>query len=62
MGKLFVTGATGGVGIISLMLLSKLGYEVSAITGKKESEQMLKSYGAKQIPKRDQFHEPLKSP
>lgn len=62
MGKLFVTGATGGVGIISLMLLSKLGYEVSAITGKKESEQMLKNYGAKEIMMRDQFDEPLKSP
>ena len=44
-GKLFVTGATGGWHYLS-MLLSKLGYEVSAITGKK-SEQMLKSYGAK---------------
>ena len=62
MGKLFVTGATGGVGIISLMLLSKLGYEVSAITGKQESEQMLKNYGAKEIMMRDQFDEPLKSP
>ena len=62
MWKLFVTGATGGVGIISLMLLSKLGYEVSAITGKKESEQMLKSYGAKEIIMRNEFDGPLKSP
>ena len=34
MGKVFVTGATGGVGIVAMMLLSKLGFEVTAITGK----------------------------
>ena len=33
-GKVFVSGVTGGVGIISLMLFSKLGFEVTAITGK----------------------------
>ena len=39
MGKLFVTGATGGVGIVAMMLLSKLGFEVTAITGKMDSEE-----------------------
>ena len=45
-GKLFVTGATGGVGIVAMMLLSKLGFEVVAITGKLDSQDMLKEYGA----------------
>ncbi|MEK9620475.1 MAG: alcohol dehydrogenase catalytic domain-containing protein, partial [Flavobacteriales bacterium] len=33
-GDVFVSGVTGGVGIISLMLFKKLGFNVSAITGK----------------------------
>ena len=48
-GKLFVTGATGGVGIVAMMLLSKLGFEVVAITGKLESQDMLKEYGASEV-------------
>ena len=48
-GNVFVSGVTGGVGIISLMLFSKLGFEVSAITGKTEQEDLLKTLGAKQI-------------
>ena len=30
-----VTGATGGVGSIAVMILSKFGYNVTAVTGKK---------------------------
>ena len=41
MGKVFVTGATGGVGIVAMMLLSKLGFEVTAITGKMDSKELL---------------------
>ena len=48
-GKLFVTGATGGVGIVAMMLLSKLGFEVVAITGKLESQDMLEKYGASEL-------------
>ena len=33
--KSIVTGSTGGVGSIAVMLLSKLGSEVTAVTGKK---------------------------
>ena len=35
--EVLVTGATGGVGSIAVMALSKLGYNVTAVTGKKIS-------------------------
>jgi acrylyl-CoA reductase (NADPH) len=44
-----VTGASGGVGSISVMILNKLGYEVTAVTGKIANEKYLKSLGAKKI-------------
>ena len=61
-GKLFVTGATGGVGIVAMMLLSKLGFEVVAITGKLESQDMLKKYGASEVITREVLDQPLISP
>ena len=61
-GKLFVTGATGGVGIVAMMLLSKLGFEVVAITGKLESQDMLKKYGASEVITREDLDQPLISP
>jgi len=45
-GKVIVTGATGGVGSVTTMLLAKLGYEVVAATGKAESRDYLISLGA----------------
>ncbi len=44
-----VTGASGGVGSIAVMVLSKLGYDVTAVTSKIENEEYLKSLGAKNI-------------
>ena len=44
-----VTGASGGVGSIAVMVLSKLGYDVTAVTSKTENEEYLKSLGAKNI-------------
>jgi len=44
-----VTGATGGVGSIAVMILSKFGYNVTAATGKSEHNEYLKSIGAKNI-------------
>ena len=44
-----VTGATGGVGSISVMILSKLGYKVTAVTGKKNKNDFLKELGASTI-------------
>lgn len=54
-GPVLVTGATGGVGIVAVMLLSKLGYDVTALTGKPEAEGLLKAAGAKSILLRDEF-------
>ena len=52
-----VSGATGGVGSISVMLISKLGKEVSALTGKSSSTDFLKSIGANNIIMRDEYLE-----
>ena len=54
-GKILVTGATGGVGSISVMILSKLGYHVIASSGKKE-DKFLKKLGAKEILPREYFN------
>jgi putative YhdH/YhfP family quinone oxidoreductase len=52
-----VSGATGGVGSIGVMLMSKLGKEVSALTGKSSSADFLKSLGATKIIMRDEYLE-----
>ena len=52
-----VSGATGGVGSIGVMLMSKLGKEVSALTGKPSSVNFLKSIGASSIIMRDEYLE-----
>ena len=50
-----VTGATGGVGSIAIMILSKFGYNVTAVTGKKDKSDYLKKLGAKNIIDRKEF-------
>ena len=57
-----VSGATGGVGSISVALLSKLGANVTAITGKKNSHQFLKNLGAQQVIDRNQFLKSVRRP
>ena len=44
-----VTGASGGVGSIAVMILSKFGYNVTAVTSKSDNEKYLKSIGAKNV-------------
>ena len=61
-GEVFVTGATGGVGIIAVMLLAKLGFNVVAITGKDDQTDLLLSLGAKEIINRSEFEGEMKSP
>jgi len=50
-----VTGATGGVGTVAVMALSKIGYNVTAVTGKPDQEKMLKRLGAKNVISRAEF-------
>ena len=50
-----VSGATGGVGSIAVKLLSTLGVNVTAITGKEDSHSFLKKLGAKSIINRKNF-------
>jgi NADPH2:quinone reductase len=50
MGPVAVTGATGGVGSVAIQILSRLGYEVVAISGKPEhSADYLKKLGAAEV-------------
>ena len=44
-----VTGSTGGVGMVAVMVLSKMGVNVTALTGKPEKETYLKELGAKNV-------------
>ncbi len=50
-----VTGATGGVGSVAVMALTKLGYNVTAVTGKDSKTDYLKSLGAKNVVNRADF-------
>ena len=61
-GEVFVSGVTGGVGIISLMLFNKIGFDVNAITGKTDQADLLKSLGAKKIIDRNELDLDLISP
>ena len=47
--NVIVTGASGGVGSIAVMILNKLGCNVTAVTGKESNVEYLKSIGAKNI-------------
>jgi acrylyl-CoA reductase (NADPH) len=48
-GPIVVTGATGGVGSLSVALLAQLGYEVAAVTGKPDQEAWLRELGAADV-------------
>ena len=47
--NVIVSGASGGVGSIAVMILNKLGCDVTAITGKDSNKDYLKSIGAKNV-------------
>ena len=59
---ILVTGATGGVGSMAVVLLAHLGYEVVSITGKRERWDWLKDLGASQILSREMFLEENQRP
>jgi len=54
-GPVVVTGATGGVGSLAVNMLAGRGYEVVAVTGKKDAQEYLKKLGASSILLRDEI-------
>ena len=56
-GPVVVTGATGGVGSLAVRLLSQLGYEVVAVTGKPHQAEALQQIGARRVISREQLME-----
>ena len=48
-GKILVTGASGGVGSVAIALLSRLGFNVTASTGKTSDKEYLSKLGAVDI-------------
>ena len=61
-GEIVVTGSTGGVGSISVALLSHLGYNVVAATGKTNETEYLSGLGAKEIIHRDEVKDDSNKP
>src|SRR5580704_6824602 len=59
-GPIVVTGAAGGVGSVAVALLAKLGYQVSASTGRVQEANYLKSLGASEIVNREELSAPAK--
>ncbi len=53
-GEIVVTGATGGVGCIALLLLARAGYASAAVTGKPERAALLRSLGAGAVLSREE--------
>ena len=47
--NVIVSGASGGVGSMAVMMLNKLGCNVTAVTGKDNNVEYLKSIGAKSV-------------
>ena len=61
-GEVLVTGAAGGVGSVATAILSKLGYEVAAVTGRPEQSDYLKGLGATRIVPREELATPSGKP
>lgn len=59
-GEVLVTGATGGVGSVAVALLSKLGYQVVAATGKSAEAPYLEALGATMVMDRAELSAPGK--
>ncbi|HCH51632.1 MAG TPA: oxidoreductase [Proteus sp.] len=57
-GEILVTGASGGVGSTAISLLSTLGYQVTALSGRSSNHEYLKKLGATNIITREEFEQP----
>jgi acrylyl-CoA reductase (NADPH) len=56
-GPVVVTGATGGVGSLAVAMLAKLGYDVAAVTGKRERHEWLRRLGANRVLDREEVYD-----
>lgn len=54
-GDILVTGASGGVGSTAISLLTALGYQVTALSGRASNYDYLRKLGAKNIITREEF-------
>lgn len=61
-GPIIVSGATGGIGSMSIRILKKLGYKIVAITGKKSEIDFLKNLGTDEVILREDFENLDKKP
>lgn len=61
-GPVLVSGASGGVGSIAIMLLSKLGFDVHALTRKADQAEFFKGLGASKVVALDEFLDQGKRP
>jgi acrylyl-CoA reductase (NADPH) len=59
-GPVVVTGAAGGVGSVAIAVLSKLGYQIIASTGRMSETDYLKSLGATEVIDRNELSGPAK--
>ena len=57
LGPILVTGASGGVGSMAVAILARLGYAVTAVSGKPELGDWLRGLGASEIVGRDALAE-----
>ena len=61
-GEMLVTGAAGGVGSVATAILAKLGYSVTASTGRPEQHDYLRGLGAKAFLDRAELAKPVARP
>ncbi len=61
-GEVLVTGATGGVGCLAVMLLAQIGYTVVAVSGKPDRVEWLHELGAARVIRREQAIDEAKRP
>ena len=61
-GPVVVTGASGGVGCLSVAILARLGYEVVAVTGKPDAHDFLRQLGAAHVIGRDEVTDDGRKP
>ena len=59
-GPVLVTGAAGGVGSVAVALLARLGYQVTASTGRRDEAEYLKGLGAAEIIDRSELAGPVR--